>query len=64
MVFGPASIFSGVLLIALVFLRPEHSLQNFIVSLGLFVLSSGISAICIVKGTDIKINKAITKASR
>jgi hypothetical protein len=63
-VFGPASIFSGALLVALIFLRPDHLLHNFLICLGLFVVCVGTSSVCIVRGTDVKINKAITRASR
>ena len=62
--FGPASILSGISLITLVFLRPNHLLQDFLICLGVFVISVGISSLCIVRGTDVKINKAITRASR
>ena len=64
LVFGPAGIVSGALLILLILLQPTQLLRAFYVSLGVFVLSAGITAVCIVRGTDLKINKAITRASR
>jgi hypothetical protein len=61
---GPASILSGVLLITLVCLRPSRLLQDLLICLGVFISAVGLSAVCIVRGTDVKINKAITRASR
>lgn len=61
---GPASLTAGIVLILLVVLRPSFLFQDLLLSVGVFIITFGMSAICIVKGTDVKINKAITEASR
>jgi len=56
MVLGFASIVSGALFVILLLTKPKDLLQDFLISFGVFVLSLGISAVCVVRGTDIKIN--------